>query len=63
VEKAPNRASVASNPPEGCVNPMDFIPLIPQVMSIDKKKEGGESFGGIIIQKVDENGAISDVEL
>jgi saccharopine dehydrogenase (NAD+, L-lysine-forming) len=50
-------------PPEGCVNPMDFIPLIPQVMSIDKKKEGGESFGGIIIQKVDENGIVSDVEL
>jgi saccharopine dehydrogenase (NAD+, L-lysine-forming) len=50
-------------PPEGCVNPMDFIPLLPQVMDMDKKKEGGDSFGGIIIQKVDENGKISNVEM
>jgi len=50
-------------PPEGCVNSMDFIPLLPMVMDMDKKKEGGESFGGIIIQKVDENGIVSNVDL
>ncbi len=50
-------------PPEACVNPFDFVGLVPQVMTMDEKKEGGESFGGVIIQKVDADGNVENVEL
>jgi saccharopine dehydrogenase (NAD+, L-lysine-forming) len=50
-------------PPEGCLNPMDFVSLIPQVMELDSKKEGGESFGGLLIQKVDAAGNVSVVDM
>jgi len=48
-------------PPEACVDPMDFISYVPQVMKMDVQKEGGESFGGIIIQKVDAAGVVTPV--
>ena len=50
-------------PPEGCVNPADFVALLPMVMKMDKKKEGGEAFGGIIIQKVDADGKVSTLDM
>jgi len=49
-------------PPEGCVNPADFISLVSQVMKLDKKKEDGESFGGVIIHAVDETGTITPLD-
>jgi saccharopine dehydrogenase (NAD+, L-lysine-forming) len=50
-------------PPEGCVNPMEFVALVPQVMKMDKKKEGGQSFGGIIVQKVDAQGRVTTIDV
>jgi saccharopine dehydrogenase (NAD+, L-lysine forming) len=49
-------------PPEACIEPFDFIARLPQVMKIDDQKEGGESFGGVIVQKVDADGTITRVE-
>ena len=49
-------------PPEACMKPSDFIELLPRVMELDKKKEGGDSFGGIIVQSVDENGKITTLD-
>ena len=49
-------------PPEACVNPMDFISTVPQVMKMDEKKEGGESFGGVIIQQVDAAGNVKNLD-
>ena len=50
-------------PPEGCINPQDFLDLIPQVMKFDKAKEGGESFGGLIAEMVDENGNVKKMDI
>ncbi len=50
-------------PPEACIKPADFIELLPRVMDLDKKKEGGDSFGGIIVQSVDENGNITTLDM
>jgi saccharopine dehydrogenase (NAD+, L-lysine-forming) len=50
-------------PPEACMKPADFIELLPRVMDLDKKKEGGDSFGGIILQSVDENGNITTLDM
>ena len=50
-------------PPEACIDPFDFVARMPQVMKMDHKKEGGESFGGVIVQQVDAAGAITRVEL
>ncbi len=50
-------------PPEACMKPSDFIELLPRVMDLDKKKEGGDSFGGIIVQSVDETGKITTLDI
>lgn len=50
-------------PPEACVNPFDFVSFVPQVMKIDEKKEGGDSFGGVIAQQVDAEGNVSNLEI
>jgi len=37
-------------PPEGCVNPVDFIDLISKVMGLDKKnKDSHEEFSGVLV--------------
>jgi hypothetical protein len=50
-------------PPEGCVNPMDFIDLITRIMKLDKNKKGTDSFSGVIVQKVDEDGNIETIDI
>ncbi len=50
-------------PPEACVNPKDLLALMPEVMDLDKKTEGGESFGGFIIESVDMNGKVSKMNM
>jgi saccharopine dehydrogenase (NAD+, L-lysine forming) len=50
-------------PPEGCINPIDFIDLITRIMKLDKNKKGTESFSGVIVQKVDEDGKIETIDI
>lgn len=50
-------------PPEACVNPQEFIDLIPKVMKLDEKKEGGESFGGVIAEHIDENDNVTKLDI
>lgn len=50
-------------PPEACVNPKDVLALMPEVMDLDKKKEGGEAFGGFIIESVDKNGTVLKINI
>ena len=50
-------------PPEGCINPTDLLALVPTVMKLDAKKEGGESFGGVIVQQIDEHGVITNLDI
>jgi saccharopine dehydrogenase (NAD+, L-lysine-forming) len=50
-------------PPEACLDPMDFVGLITKVMKLDSKKEGGESFGGVIVEMVDEKGVVTNLDI
>jgi len=50
-------------PPEGCMDPSDFIATIPQVMTLDSRKEGGTSFGGVIVQQVDAEGNVTTLDI
>ena len=50
-------------PPEGGVNPMDFIDLVPKVMKLHEKKQGGESFGGVIVERVDAQGNVTTLDI
>ncbi len=50
-------------PPEACLDPMDFVGLISRVMKLDAKKEGGESFGGVIVESVDEAGNVTKLDI
>jgi saccharopine dehydrogenase (NAD+, L-lysine forming) len=56
-------SSKGAMPPEGCINPNDLLALVPKVMKLDSKKEGGESFGGVIVQQIDENGKITNIDI
>lgn len=48
-------------PPEACMNPMDFLNLMKNVLKIDKKDKNKSS--PIIIQKIDEKGTIEKIEI
>jgi len=50
-------------PPEGCIEPGDFLATLPRVMQFDQRKEGGEAFGGVIVESVDADGNVTKVEL
>ncbi|HPL17382.1 MAG TPA: saccharopine dehydrogenase NADP-binding domain-containing protein [Spirochaetota bacterium] len=50
-------------PPEACMDPHDLLALMPEVMDLDRKTEGGESFGGFIIESVDRNGNVSKMNM
>ena len=51
-------------PPEGCVNPVDFIDLITRVMGLEKKdKTSHDTFSGVLVQEVDGNGNIKNIDI
>ncbi len=50
-------------PPEGCIKPAEFISLISQVMALPAKKEDDDSFGGVIVERVDGNGRITKLDI
>jgi saccharopine dehydrogenase (NAD+, L-lysine-forming) len=50
-------------PPEGCVNPSDFIELITKVMKLDQKKGDTESFSGVIVESVDADGTVTTLDI
>lgn len=50
-------------PPEAAVNPADFLGLLPQVMDMEKAKADVGSFSKFLIEKVDENGNVSTVDM
>jgi len=50
-------------PPEACLNPLDFLELVPRLIQLDRKKEGGQSFGGVIVEQVDENGNVTKLNI
>ena len=50
-------------PPEACVEPMDFVNLLSKVMKLDARKEDGDSFGGVIVEMVDEHGTVTKLDI
>ena len=50
-------------PPEGCINPQDFLDLIAPVMKLDEKKGESESFSGVIVQHVDASGNVTTLDI
>lgn len=50
-------------PPEGGVNPVDFIDLISKVMKLGEKKKGDDSFNGVIVESVDAEGNVSIMDM
>ncbi|MBI9074256.1 MAG: saccharopine dehydrogenase NADP-binding domain-containing protein [Desulfatibacillum sp.] len=50
-------------PPEGCINPQDFLDLITPVMKLDEKKKDQNSFSGVIVQHVDASGNVTTLDI
>jgi len=48
-------------PPEGCVNPQDFMGLLPQVMKLGSSDE--KSFSGVIVERVDADGNVTSFNI
>lgn len=50
-------------PPEGCINPVDFISLITSVMALDQKEKDGDAFSGVIVEEVDTEGNVKTIDI
>jgi saccharopine dehydrogenase (NAD+, L-lysine forming) len=50
-------------PPEACVDPSDFIGLITKVMNLGDKKKESDSFSGVIVERIDENGNVENLDI
>ncbi|MCP4677169.1 MAG: saccharopine dehydrogenase [Deltaproteobacteria bacterium] len=50
-------------PPEACIKPPEFLELVPRVMTLDKNKEGGNSFGGVIVEQVSSDGTVTKLNI
>lgn len=50
-------------PPEGCVDPLEFIRLVPSIMALDANKEDGHAFDGVLVERVDADGRVSKLDL
>lgn len=50
-------------PPEGCINPLEFITLISDIMELDKKAEDESSFSGVIVEEVDGDGNVKTIKI
>ncbi len=47
-------------PPEACINPIDFLGLVPEVLAQTQK---GGSFDGVVVEKIDEHGTVERIAL
>lgn len=47
-------------PPEGGVNPLDFLALTQTVIQLQEK---GKSFEGFVVEQIDENGKITQIDI
>ncbi|MGM0453646.1 MAG: saccharopine dehydrogenase family protein [Thermodesulfobacteriota bacterium] len=50
-------------PPEGCIDPNDFIGLVTTVMAGDKSRGDKDAFQGVIVEKVDKDGNIETLDM
>ncbi len=48
-------------PPEACVDPMKFMALLPSMIQIDNS--GGDGFGGVQVQRVAQDGTVTELDL
>lgn len=61
-----NRGKIASKgvlPPEACINPSEFVAMVPEVFNIKKAAGGTDAFSGFLVESVDETGAVTKVDL
>lgn len=49
-------------PPEACVDPADFLDLLPSVIDLEKG-EGGKGFGGVIVEQIDARGNLKRIDI
>lgn len=50
-------------PPEACVNPQEFIALVPEIMKSDVTSKQKGAFAGFVVEKIDEDGRVSHINI
>jgi saccharopine dehydrogenase (NAD+, L-lysine-forming) len=50
-------------PPEACVNPQEFIALVPEIMKSDETSKQKGAFAGFVVEKIDEDGTVSNINI
>lgn len=61
-----NRGSVTGPgvfPPEGCINPGEFISLLPEIMMKDESSGADGSFEGFLVEKIDDRGNVTEISI
>lgn len=50
-------------PPEACINPSEFVAMVPEVFNIKKAAGDTDAFSGFLVESVDEAGAVTKVNI
>ncbi len=61
-----NRGKIAAKgvmPPEACINPSDFLAMLPEAFDLKKASPDGERFSGFLVESVDETGKVTKVDI
>ena len=50
-------------PPEACVSPLEFIAAVPKITAMMSTGPDDDDFGGLLVQRIDKNGNISETTM
>lgn len=50
-------------PPEAGINPPDFIAMLPEAFDLKKASADGDSFSGFMVEKVDDKGKVTKIDI
>lgn len=50
-------------PPEACVNPNEFIGLMPEIMKIDETSKKDGAFAGFLVEKINDDGSSTEMKI
>lgn len=50
-------------PPEACINPNEFIALMPEIMKIDETSKRDGAFAGFLVEKINDDGSSTEMKI
>ncbi len=50
-------------PPEACINPNEFISLMPEIMKVDDTSKRNGAFAGFLVEKINDDGSSTEMKI